>query len=122
MFAPESLCPTCVSQQESEAYTLQVLTQHLAEEASFRTLYKQSGALCMPHFKSALAAAEEEQVVRFLVEVELETLGRLAGELGEYLRKHDYLFSHEPYGSEADACIRATKVLVGKKPHISEGK
>jgi hypothetical protein len=121
-FATEGICPTCVSQQESEAYTLQVLTQHLAEEASFRTLYKQSGALCMPHFKAALGAAEEAQAVRTLIEVQLETLGRLAEELGEYLRKHDYLCSHEPYGSEVDACIRATHVLVGKRPHVGKCK
>ena len=113
-FAPEGICPTCTSQQESEAYTLQVLTQHLAEDASFQTLYKQSGGLCMPHFKAALASAEEEQAARVLVEVQLETLGRMAAELSEYLRKHDYRFAHEPSGSEADVFIRATALLVSQ--------
>jgi len=116
VFASEGTCPTCTSQQQSEAYTLHVLSQHLAEEDSLKTLYKQSSGLCMPHFKTALASAEQVQVVRVLVEVQLETFGRLAEELGEYLRKHDYLYSHEPYGSEADAFIRATALLVGKAP------
>jgi hypothetical protein len=115
-FAPEGICPTCTSQQQSEAYTLHVLTQHLAEEASFKILYKQSSGLCMPHFKAALASAEQVQAVRVLVEVQLETLGCLAEELSEYLRKHDYMFAHEPYRSEADAFIRATALLVGKAP------
>jgi hypothetical protein len=88
--------------------------QHLAEDASFQTLYKQAGGLCMPHFKAALASAEEEQAARVLVEVQLETLGRLTAELSEYLRKHDYRFAHEPYGAEADAFIRATALLVGQ--------
>jgi hypothetical protein len=113
-FAPEGICPTCISQQESEAYTLQVLTHHLAEDASFQTLYKQAGGLCMPHFKAALASAEEEQAARVLVEVQLDTLGRLAAELSEYLRKHDYRSAHEPSGAEADAFIRATALLVGQ--------
>jgi Family of unknown function (DUF6062) len=113
-FAAEGICPTCTSQQESEAYTLRVITQHLAEDSSFQTLYKQAGGLCLPHFKAALASAEEEQAARVLVEVQLETLGRLAAELSEYLRKHDYRFAHEPYGAEADVLIRATALLVGQ--------
>jgi Family of unknown function (DUF6062) len=115
-FAAEGSCPTCTSQQESEAYALRVLTQHLAEDASFQTLYKQAGGLCMPHFKAALASAEEVQAVRVLVEVQRETLGSLAVELSEYVRKHDYRFAHEPYGAEADAFIRGTALLVGKAP------
>ncbi len=119
-FAPEGMCPACASLRQSEEYALWILTEHLAEEDPLRTLYKQSAGLCMPHFKAALDAAQEEQVVRFLIEVQLERLTRIAGELSEYLRKHDYRFSHEPYGSEADAFVRATEVLVGKKPHTRE--
>jgi hypothetical protein len=115
-FALESICPTCASQQQSEAYTLQVLTAYLAEDPSFKTLYQQSGGLCMPHFKAALATAEAAPAVHLLIEVQLETLGRLAEELGEYLRKHDYRRAHEPSGSEADAFIRATALLVGRNP------
>ena len=29
------------------------------------------------------------------------------------VRKHDYRFSHEPYGVEVDAFVRATEVLAG---------
>jgi hypothetical protein len=53
------------------------------------------------------------QAVHVLVEVELETPGRLAEELGEYLRKHDCMRAHEPYGLEADAFIQTTALLVG---------
>jgi hypothetical protein len=115
-FAPQGPCPVCESQQQSQQYALLVFNQYLAEEESFRALYKQSTGLCMPHFRAALAAAQDEPVVRFLVEVQLETLTHLGGELSEYLRKHDYQFAHEPYGSEADAIIRATEILVGRKP------
>jgi len=68
----------------------------------------------MPHFTAALQATQEEVVVQYLVEVQLETLTRCAGEL------HDARFSQELYGSEGDACVRATELLVGKRPHVGE--
>jgi hypothetical protein len=37
----------------------------------------------------------------------------LHGELGEFIRKQDYRFAHEAYGSEADAWQRAIALLVG---------
>jgi hypothetical protein len=113
---PPGQCPACVSQQESELYTLQVLAYYLAADDSFRTLYKRSMGLCMPHFKVALHVAEDKSVVKLLVEVQLDKLAHMAGELGKYLRKHDYVLAHESYGSEADAFIRATELLVGKNP------
>jgi ribosomal protein L13 len=73
----------------------------------------------MPHFKAALKVAQREDAVRILIDAQSTILARLAGELSEYLRKHDYRFSHEPYGPEADAVVRATEILVGKKPHIA---
>jgi hypothetical protein len=114
---PQGLCPACASQRQSEEYALGVLTQHLAEEAALRVLYRQSGGLCMPHFTAALKAAQVDEVVHYLVEVQLETLTRCTGELHEYLRKHDPRFSQEPYGSEMGACIRATELLAGQRPH-----
>jgi hypothetical protein len=116
---PEDACPACTSQREREAYALWVLTESLVEEESFRSLYKQSGGFCIPHFKAALKVAQREDAVRILIEAQSTVLTRLAGELSEYLRKHDYRFSHEPYGPEADVVVRATEILVGKKPHIA---
>lgn len=47
--------------------------------------------------------------------MQIDKLTLLSSELGEYLRKHDYRFSHEAYGEERDAFIRATEILVGAK-------
>jgi hypothetical protein len=117
---PQGPCPACASQHQSEAYALEVLAQHLAEDAALRTLYRQSGGLCMRHFPAALKAAPDDAVVQYLVEVQLETLTRCAGELREYLRKHDPRCAQEPYGSEVDASIRATEILAGQRPHAEE--
>jgi hypothetical protein len=36
------------------------------------------------------------------------------GELEEFCRKHDYRYSHTPWGAEADAWLRASECLAGK--------
>jgi hypothetical protein len=117
---PQGSCPACVSQRQSEEYALGVLTQHLAEDTELRTLYRQSGGLCMRHFPAALQAAHEDTVVQYLVEIQIETLSRYAGELHEYLRKRDPRCAQEPYGSEVDAYVRATEILAGQRPHAGE--
>jgi hypothetical protein len=94
--AREGICPTCTSEQESKAYTLHVLTQHLAEDASFQTLYKQAGGLCMPDFTAAIAFAEEAQATRVLVEAQCETLGRVAAELSAYLTREGRAVAASP--------------------------
>jgi HEAT repeat protein len=48
--------------------------------------------------------------------VQIDRLTASSSELGEYLRKHDYRFSHEAYREECDAFIRATEMLAGAKP------
>jgi hypothetical protein len=110
-------CPACASQHQSEAYALSVLTQHLAEDAELCTLYRQAGGLCMRHFPAALKAAHEDAVVQYLIEVQIETLTRCAGELHAYLRQHDPRCAQESQGSEVDTCIQAIAILAGQRPH-----
>lgn len=40
-------------------------------------------------------------------------LRELLTDLEEYIRKHDYRFSHEPYRQERDAMVRGTAALAG---------
>jgi hypothetical protein len=60
-------------------------------------------------------AKTAEDVLAFIIGVQIDKLTALSSEVGEYLRKHDYRFSHEPYGEERDSFIRATEMLVGAK-------
>jgi hypothetical protein len=60
-------------------------------------------------------AKTAEDVLAFIIGVQIDKLTALSFEVGEYLRKHDYRFSHEPYGEERDSFIRATEMLVGAK-------
>jgi hypothetical protein len=40
----------------------------------------------------------------------------LADELSEFIRKNDYRFSKEGFGTERDSWLRATGVLTGNRP------
>ncbi len=48
------------------------------------------------------------------LEIEIRKLGRLTGELREYLRKLDYRFCEEPMGEEGTAWLRVLELFVGK--------
>lgn len=69
----------------------------------------------MPHLRQALPAAPDEAALRRLVEIELECLGRLRGELRELTRKFDHRFKHEAVGPEGDAWLRAIDQVSGKR-------
>jgi hypothetical protein len=60
-------------------------------------------------------AKTAEDVLAFIIGVQIDKLTALSSEVGEYLRKHDYRFSYAPYGEERDSFIRATEMFVGAK-------
>lgn len=47
------------------------------------------------------------------MKMEIEKAHFLSWELGEFWRKHDYRFSHEPKGPETDSWFRAIRFFVG---------
>src|SRR6266511_1463812 len=114
---PAAECPACVVRRESERAAIGALVEFLRDRQDIRAQYQQSFGLCLSHFKAFLEeAAAEEDVLAFIIGVQIDKLTASSSELGEYLRKHDYRFSHEAYGEEHDAFIRATEMLAGAKP------
>ena len=67
----------------------------------------------MSHLRNALTGRAAPDGLRWIVEDHRRRLQQLLADLGEYIRKHDYRFSHEPYGPERDAVVRATDTLAG---------
>jgi Family of unknown function (DUF6062) len=114
---PAAECPACVVRRDGERAAISALVEFLRDRQDIRAQYQQSFGLCLSHFKAFLErVAAEDDVLEFVIGVQIERLTALSSELGEYLRKHDYRFSHEAYGEERDAFIRATEVLAGAKP------
>ena len=107
-------CPACEIAAAAEKRYLETLLEHM-DAGGLREDYEASGGLCLPHLRTALKQSTGA-VRRFLLASESGKLGRLCGELGEIIRKNDYRFLEEPWGSEKDAWIRATRKLAGEPP------
>lgn len=61
-------------------------------------------------------SAEEQGSADMLLGVQEQALARLSGNLKEYLRKHDYRYSHEPVSeAEATSYLRAIAFFVGER-------
>lgn len=70
---------------------------------------------CIPHLPLVLERVTPAAAAAIL-RTERDLLGRLHWELGEYFRKSDYRFHHEPRGREQSAWLRAADVLAGSYP------
>ncbi len=104
-------CPACVHAREMEAGYLTTLGEQLLGEEGLLQAYRASDGLCLPHLRSALAKAADEETARCLVEVAASKLTPLLADLGEYVRKHDWNNRHEPkllWGGFLDPCSGCT--------------
>ena len=109
---PTGECPACALQAQHEDYALTVLLRVLEEEV-WRERFALSGGLCLHHLRRALTAEESPDGIRWVIDDHRRRLHDLLADLEEYIRKHDYRFSGEPYGQERDAIVRATALLAG---------
>jgi len=79
-------------------------------------LYQTSDGLCFPHLRLALEEVEEQASLDLFLQVQEQALSRLSGNLKEYLRKHDYRYTHEPMSdAEATGYLRAIACFVGER-------
>ena len=83
-------------------------------EADFRRLVRGSGGFMYTyHFSAASRAAKDPQALKMLIEIQGEINRGLLGELDEFIRKSDYRFVAEGFGSEGDSWLRAIERLSG---------
>ncbi len=109
-------CPACHAEAEAERRHGLTLLAHL-EESALADAYVRAGGLCLPHLRIVLALANPAQA-RTVQERQLAIYRALHEQLGEFIRKHDHRFRHEPFGEEKDAWRRAVAVLAGE-PDVS---
>jgi len=105
-------CPICVTVGSLEKADLHMVLDSISEE-EFLKKFKNSFGLCRPHLHLTLSLWEDHPNLPLLIEVHLEKFRNLLGELGEYIRKFDYRYAHEPKGPESDSWIRAVRLFVG---------
>jgi hypothetical protein len=110
---PHLSCPACQIREHGELLYLGVLLDHFHEEDTFSAL-RHAGGLCLVHLDQAIRYPGHQVAVKRLIALQGELLKQLDEELAEFLRKQDYRFCHERYGSEKDSWIRAIAMVAGK--------
>ena len=114
VLAPQGPCLACRHQLLVEESYLGTLWRYLDDEALAVAL-RASPGLCLPHLRQALPGAPSLDVLRRLIEIQSDCLGRLRAELRELTRKFDHRFKHEVIGAEGDAWLRSIAIVSGKR-------
>ena len=94
--------------EENSAAALEELTA----DAEFAAAIERNG-LCLRHGQMGLEGWRGRKQREWLAALLERTAARLRAELGEFLRKYDYRFSHEAFGPEGDVVRRALEFLAG---------
>ncbi|HLK56857.1 MAG TPA: DUF6062 family protein, partial [Chthonomonadaceae bacterium] len=106
---PAEPCPACASAEEAQVRYAGALADGL-ERAEVWSALEAGGVLCVAHAERVLALAKPVPADR-LRQLLLVRLEALQAELAEIIRKNDYRFRGEPWGSEKDAWLRALKAI-----------
>lgn len=109
-----SSCPACLALKGSEKRYLEALTENI-DDGQLSSAYKSSDGFCLPHFLRVVKMVKSKEHRAFLIQVQAKKIEILSGELSEFIRKHDYRFSREGYGKEADSWVRAIEMVVGRR-------
>jgi hypothetical protein len=110
---PGERCMFCISEKEIEERFISIFIENFHDK-QFQTTYKKSPGLCLPHLIKVIRKGVNSGVVQSVLSIERKKISQLVGELREFIRKHDYRYSEEPFGKERDAWIRAVEKLNGK--------
>ena len=105
-------CLACERQNEIEQRYIDTLIESLPEP-DFCEALRQSEGLCRTHYARASAASPRVEALETLLEIQMEINTRLVAELDEFIRKNDYRFMSEGFGSEGNSWIRAIERLAG---------
>jgi hypothetical protein len=110
--SPQIECPACAYRESLEAVYTEVWLDHILEPA-FLDSVRAADPLCLPHLRQAILQAPDAERFGKLRQVQLEHWETLIDELGEFVRKNDYRFQHEPVGREGTAWLRAVDAASG---------
>jgi hypothetical protein len=114
--APQTPCPVCVQQETLEKQLAETLLAHLDEPGALAKVYRESDGLCLEHFRLTLTFARKASTARTLVAAQRSIWERLHAELAEFIRKKDFRFKDELFGSEKDAWRRTLEAISGPPP------
>lgn len=107
-------CPGCDIEARTETRVADVLVRHLRDDLA--APLQQAGGLCRPHLYMCLARSTPEQHAA-LITLHEALWTELGAHLGEFIRKRDHRFQHEPItDTERNAVERSVYILTGNDP------
>jgi hypothetical protein len=111
---PHKHCIVCQQQEKTLHMIIQALVEGLTESQMTEAL-RSSDGLCVPHLKKAFESTREPAIYDLLLMIHREKLEGLRDELAEFIRKNDYRFKDEGFGTEGDSWRRAVDKLTGDR-------
>jgi len=108
------VCPACQAATAHEQHALETLLNCLDEAVFAQRFAATPFGICLPHLVQAAAGQASHPNLIGLFNAQLARYAGLVAELAEFCRKHDYRFSREAWGTEANAWQRGIEVLAGK--------
>ncbi len=114
-------CATCDYVSKMMRHYIEGFLSEITQDEEIWKLYDKSKGMCMPHYIITLCVAtsisngEFEQVIKKLVEKQIQTLENLQKDLSEYIKKQDYRFSSRERAEVEESIGRGLKQLVGKR-------
>jgi hypothetical protein len=111
---PRQHCIVCYQRDEIIKVIISELIKNL-KEPELVEAFQTSEGLCVPHLKKAFESVRDPATFDLLLSVNREKLEGLLAELAEYIRKSDYRFQHEGFGTEGDSWLRAVNKLTGDR-------
>jgi len=115
----ERSCSACELLKDHNEMNVDTLARMLVAHSSFQETFWNGKGLCLFHLLELMRAlrlrydGEFPSLSKTLLELELRNFDRIGSELKEFIRKHDYRFSNEPWKSEKDVVERAVPKLIG---------
>lgn len=107
-------CPLCVLEERNDEFRIGTLLAGL-RDSKMRQALEQGPGLCIPHLLKALVVENQPSIHQYLIDLHCSKFALLMNELREFCRKHDFRYSHEEYGKEADSWRRVVEMLLGRR-------
>ena len=115
LLTPEKDCPVCLHQKMVKERVLKTLVANVQKQELSNAI-RDSDGICLPHLRQSLGMNASAPSHQLLLDLARDRWEKLSKELSEFIRKNDYRFSKEGFGSERDSWLRATEVLKGNRP------
>jgi len=110
---PGKGCPVCRFAKEVEEHYLKTFLENFSSD-DFQDRYKKGFGLCMHHFVTVYLRLPGQREKEVLKNYQLHMLNEHLSRLREFIRKHDYRFSNEGFGKEANSWNSIVDKIIGE--------